>query len=107
MTGGLAATEVIVVERGEVVVDEGVGMDHLDGGAEVGYAFGDLSTSGNHAGGFHAEDGAEALASGEDAVAHGPVDGVRQGVGRGQKALKSSVRELRAGVKQGLYRGRH
>jgi hypothetical protein len=40
VAGGLAAAEVVVVERGEVVVDERVGVEHLDGGAEVGDAGG-------------------------------------------------------------------
>ncbi len=40
VAGGLAAAEVVVVEGGEVVVDEGVGVEHLEGCAEVGYAFG-------------------------------------------------------------------
>ena len=82
VAGGLAAAEVVVVEGGEVVVDEGVGVEHLEGCAEVGYAFGVTSAGAcDHAGGFHAEDGAEAFAAGEDAVAHGAVDGVREGVG--------------------------
>ena len=41
VAGGLAAAEVVVVEGGEVVVDEGVGVGHFDGGAEVGCACGD------------------------------------------------------------------
>ena len=80
VAGGLAAAKVVVVECGEVVVDEGVGVDHLDGCAEVGCAFGDGVAAGDHSGGFHAEDGAEAFASGEGAVAHGPVNGVWEGV---------------------------
>ena len=88
MAGGLAAAEVVVVEGGKVVVNEGVGVDHLDGGAEVGCAFGDLAGAGDHACGFHAEDGAEALASGEGAVAHGAVDGVGFGGSGGKKAFE-------------------
>ena len=107
VAGGLAATEVVVVERGEVVVDEGVGVEHLEGCAEIGCAFGDVFTAGDHAGSLHAEDRAEAFASGEGAVAHGAVDGVREGVGRGQEAFESSVGELRAGEEQVLYRGMH
>ncbi len=103
VAGGLAAAEVVVVERGQVVVDERVGVEHLEGCAEVGCAFGDVSAAGDHAGGFHAEDGAEALAAGEDAVAHGSVDGVREGVGRGQEAFEGGVGELCAGVEQVLY----
>ena len=43
VAGGLAAAEVVVVEGGEVVVDEGIGVEHLDGCAEVCCAFGWLS----------------------------------------------------------------
>ena len=107
VAGGLAAAEVVVVEGGEVVVDEGVGVEHLEGCAEVGCAFGDVGCAADHAGGFHAEDGAEAFAAGEGAVAHGAVDGVGKGVGRGQEAFEGGVGELRAGEKQGLYGGIH
>ena len=40
VAGGLAAAEVVVVEGGQVVVDEGVGVEHLDGGAEIDAAAG-------------------------------------------------------------------
>ena len=43
VAGGLAAAEVVVVEGGEVVVDEGVGVEHLEGCAEVGCAFGEVT----------------------------------------------------------------
>ena len=61
----------------------------------------------DHAGGFHAEDGTEAFAAGEGAVTHGAVDGVREGVGRGQEPFESGVGELGAGVQQGFYVGIH
>ena len=88
-------------------MDEGVGVEHLDGGAEVGCAFGDFACGGDHAGRFHREDGAEAFAAGEDGVAHGPVDGVRERVGRGQKAFEGLVGEFGAGAEQVLYGGMH
>ena len=53
--------------------------------------------AGYHAGGFHAEDGAEALAAGEGGVAHGAVDGVGFGGGRGEEALERCVGEGDAG----------
>ena len=81
VTGGLAAAEVVVVECGEVVVDEGVSVEHFERGAEVGCAFGEVVGAGDHLCGFHAEDGAEACAAGEGAVAHGAMDGVGEGVG--------------------------
>src|SRR5882757_6858627 len=81
VAGGLAAAEVVVVESGEVVVDEGVGVDHLQGRAEIGCSGWNFYPAADHACGLHAEDGAEAFAAGEDAVAHGAMDGVGQGVG--------------------------
>ena len=84
-------------------MDEGIGVEHLEGCAEVGYAFGVGVGAGDHLCGFHAEDGAEAFASGEGAVAHGSVDGVREGVGRGQEAFEGCVGELHAGLEQGFY----
>ena len=100
--GGLTAAEVVVVEGGEVVVDEGVGVEHLERGAQVGDAFGIGSGACDHASGFHAEDGTETLAAGEGAVTHGAVDGVGERVGCGQEAFEGSIGELSAGEKQDL-----
>jgi hypothetical protein len=107
VAGGLAAPEVIVVEGGEVVVDEGIGVEHLEGSAEVSYAFGIVFGACDHSCGFEAEDGTETLAASEGAVAHGAMDGVREGVGCGQKAFEGGIGELRAGEKQGFYIGLH
>jgi hypothetical protein len=107
VTGGLAAAEVVVVEGGEVVVDEGVGVEHLQGCAEVGYSFGVGFGACDHACGLHAEDGAEALAACEGAVTHGAVDGVGEGVGGGQKPFEGGVGTLGAGGEQGFYVGMH
>jgi len=103
VAGGLAAAEVVVVEGGEVVVDEGIGVRHLDRGAEVSGACGDLAGAGYHTRGLHAEDGAEALAAGEGGVAHGAVDGVRFGGGRGEEALERCVGEGDAGGEDVLH----
>ena len=45
-----------------------------------------------------AEDGTEAFAAGEDAVAHGAVDGVGRGVGRRQKTFEGAIGALGAGA---------
>ncbi len=42
VAGGLAAAEVVVVERGQVVVDERIGVEHFEGGGELFNAFGRL-----------------------------------------------------------------
>ena len=72
-------------------------MRHFYRGTEICCAGRDLAGAGYHAGGFHAEDGAEALAAGEGAVAHGAVDGVGFGGGRGEEALERCVGEGDAG----------
>ena len=107
VAGGLAAAEVVVVERGEVVVNEGVGMDHFEGCAEFGCALRECPPCRRSCVRLPCEDGAEAFAAGEDAVAHGAMDGVRQSVGRGQETFESSVGELDARVQQVLYGGSH
>ena len=84
-------------------MDEGIGVEHLERGAEVGDAGWEFAGGGDHAGGLDAEDGAEALAAGEDGVTHGSVDGVRLRVGRGEKAFKAGVGECGAGGEQGSY----
>ena len=81
VAGGFAAAEVVVVEGGKVVVDEGVGVEHLQCCAEVGCAFGIVVAGCNHLCSFHAEDGTKAFAACEGAMAHGAVDGVRESVG--------------------------
>ena len=94
----MAAAQVVVVEGGKVIVDERVGVNHLDGRAEICCAFGEAP--GDHARGLHAEDGAEALAAREGAVAHGAMDGVRLGGRGGQQALQRGVGERSAGLEQ-------
>ena len=88
-------------------MDERVGVEHLQRSAEIGNAGGQFAVSRDHARGFHAEDGAQALAAGEDAVAHGTVDGVGQRLRRGQEPFEGSVGERDAGSEQGSYRGIH
>ena len=107
VAGWLAAAQVVVVQRGQIVVDQRVGVQHLDGGAEVLDALGQFAGAGDHPRGLHAQDGLQALAAGEDAVAHGTVDGVGQRLGRGQESFECSVREAGAGGQQGSYRGIH
>ena len=59
MARRLAAAKVVVVERGQIVVDERVGVQHLDGCAQLGSAVGQHTR--DHARGFHAEDGPQPL----------------------------------------------
>jgi len=106
VAGRLAAAQVIVVERRQVVVDQRISVQHLDGGGEFFYASG-RSAAGNHARCLHAKDWPQALAAGKDAVAHGAVNGVGRGIGRGQKPFQCSVGERDAVGEQRSYRGIH
>jgi hypothetical protein len=96
VAGGLTAAEV-------VVMDEGVCVEHFDGGAEVSDAFGELAIAMQHATGFDGEDGSETLATGKDAMAHGAMNGVREDVGAGQEAFECGVSKCGAGVEQTFY----
>ena len=71
VVGRLTAAEVVVVHAGEVVVDKGHGVDHLNGAGSGHRGGGGAS---NKLAGGDAEDGAHALAAGEEGVAHGLVD---------------------------------
>ena len=101
VAGGLAAAEVVVVEGGQIVVDEGVGVEHFDGGAELDGGGLGLNGAGAvlvcEAPGLVAEDGAKAFAAGEDGVAHGAMDGMRGGLGRGEQALEGAIGAFGAG----------
>ena len=105
VAGGLAAAQVVVVEGGQVVVDERVGVEHLEGRAEVSDSR--RQRAGNGDGGLHGEHGTQALAAGEGGVAHGAVNGCRDGVDGGKENLKRLVGEFSALVNQRLYVGRH
>ena len=98
VAGGQAAAEIVVVEGGKVVVDEGIGVEHLEGCAEFDGGGLVEAGAGDHARGFEGEDGAQALAAGEDTVAHGAVDGVRWGACAGKQALEGAVGEGGTGL---------
>ena len=93
VAGGLAAAEVVVIEGGEVVMDEGIGMKHLKRRAKFCCGLLFEGGAGDHAGGFEGEDGAEALTAGEGAVAHRAMDGVGRCIDVGKQALESCVGE--------------
>ena len=100
VAGGLAAAEVVVVERGQVVVDERIGVQHLDRCAEFFDSVGWLWGARNHAGGFDTEHWAQALAAGEDAVAHGLVDRGRGLIFCGDEAFEGAFGALRSAAQR-------
>ena len=74
--GRASAPEIIIIHTGEIVMDEGIGVNAFDGaGGREGEGFGATSGPGCR----QAEDGAEPFSSGKQAVPHGLVD--QRGVG--------------------------
>ncbi len=107
VAGGFAAAQIVVVERRQIVMHQRIGVQHLDGRAEllnaVGIAGGCEFLAGDEARGLHAQDGAQTLAASKNAVAHGAVDGLWNRVSRRQQALKRTVGLLHARMKDFLY----
>jgi hypothetical protein len=71
MVGGFSAAEFIVVHGREIIVDEGISMDHLQGGGDRHHSVlggPDRLTSGKR------EDGPKTLPSRPNAVLHGLVE---------------------------------
>jgi len=94
----VAAAQVVVIQGGQVVVDQRVGMDHLKRRSKLGSGVVQRVVSGHHSGRFDAEDWAQSLAAGERAVPHRAVDGVRWSVGRREEALERLVGEDDSGL---------
>ena len=63
--------------------------------------------AGDGDGGLHGEHGAQALAPGEDRVAHGAVDRRRNGVDRGDQRFERAVSQLCAFLDQRFHVGGH
>ena len=107
MARGLAAAQIIIVERGQIVVDKRIGVKHLNGGAEVCNSGWQSAGAEHHAGRFHAQNGAQPLAPGEDAVAHGAMDGVRQNFSCGKQAVERGIRQVHARLEYVVHSGLH
>src|SRR5713226_1184335 len=71
VASGFAAAEVIVVQRGQIIVDQGVRVDEFDGASRMKRGCDIASKDARR---LETEDGANALASREDAVAHGRMN---------------------------------
>src|SRR5258707_12302388 len=72
MASRLAATEVVVIERGQIVVNQRISVDEFDRAGGI-HACGNVGRK--NASGFETENWADAFASGEDAITHCFVDG--------------------------------
>jgi hypothetical protein len=73
-------------------------VQHFEGSAELLDTFGKAAF--NHAGGFHAQDGTEALATSENAMPHGFMNGSRVLRFGWEKALQRVI-----GCKAALFQG--
>ena len=89
VAGGLAAPQVVIIQRGQIVVNERIGVQHLQRRAQVFAAGRDFA--GDHARRFQAEDRTQPLAAREYAVAHGTVDGFRRPRRRRQQPLQRCI----------------
>ena len=90
--GQLASAIIIVVHGREVIMDEGIGMDALDGAGQ-GQRVGFVATT--RGGGREAQGGTHALAAGEEGITHRAMDSGGFGGGGGQKAIQGSINGIR------------
>lgn len=95
---GSTPTEIIVVHAGEIVVNEGVGVNAFDG-ASGGNCKGLFSPNGSSSG--EAEDRAKAFAPCEKTIAHGAVDEGWIGLGR-DELIEGFFDQGKAGFPEGL-----
>jgi hypothetical protein len=86
MVRGFAAAKVVVVQGGEIIVDQRISVNKFERAADVHRA---ILIRSKHPRSFHAKNRANPLATGENAVAHGAMDGRRERVLRRQKLLQS------------------
>ena len=78
VAGGAATAQIVIIHRGQIVVDEGVRVDHFQRGGEGHYRFGAQAEQG---GGGQAQHRTEALAACEEAVIHGFLESSLHGNG--------------------------
>lgn len=95
---GATSTEIIVVHAGEIVVNEGVGVNAFDC-ASGGNCKGLFSPNGSSSG--EAEDRAKAFAPCEKTIAHGAVDEGWIGLGR-DELIEGFFDQGKAGFPEGL-----
>src|SRR6266404_2589852 len=91
MAGELASAVIVIVERWQIVVNQRIGVDELQ---RAGGGDGAVDSIGHSVGGCQAEQRADALASGEQAVAHCTMDGRGRNRFGWDKAIQLAVDEL-------------
>jgi len=104
VVGRFPSAEVVVVHRGKVVVDQRVGVDHLQrAGGRHHHRGLPPAEFGRH----QAEDGPEPFPTGEDRITHGLVDDRRRNGGGREIPVERSVHEDLPFVQIGLKRLGH
>ena len=68
VAGGFATAHVVIVHRGQIVMHQRVGVQHLDAGGNAGGA---AAIDTEQGGGLHHDEGAHALAAAKHGVSHG------------------------------------
>ncbi len=100
VAGGPAPAQIVIVERGQIVVDQRIGVQHFERRAELFNSR--RKGTGDHAPGFHAENGTQPLAAGEHTVPHRLVDRNRMLRCRRQQTLQRRVGQ-RLALLQSLF----
>ena len=103
VAGGTPAPQVVVIERRQIVVDQGISVEHFERRAQLLDACGNepacelgcepwhVRCRSDHAPRFHAEDRPQAFSAGKHAVPHGLMDGGWMLAGRRQELLECGV----------------
>src|SRR5205814_1689605 len=86
VTSWAASPQIVVVERGKIVVNKRIGMQHFERCAKVFHAAWKFARHGSCR--FHTQNRPDAFSSSEDAVPDGLMNGAWSLVGRWQQALK-------------------
>jgi len=97
--GGAPTAKIIIVHAGEIVVNQGVGVDAFNG-ASRGNCEGFFPS--NSPSGGEAEDGTQAFAACKKTVAHGSVDEGGLGLG-GDQLIEGFFHQGKAGFPVGLW----
>src|SRR5208282_854589 len=88
VVGGFAAAEIIVIERGQIVVNQRVSVDELYG---AGGIVSRCNIRIEDAGGLEAQNRADALSACKDAISHGLVNRGWRGGFHGHQAVEGGI----------------
>ena len=105
VAGGLAAAQIVVVQGRQIVMNQRIGVKHLQGCAQPGNSVGQRARDGDRC--LHGQHRAKALSPGERGVTHGAVNRGRNGFDAGNEFLERPVCQLRAFLDQRFHVGLH